>query len=142
MTRALNKLDSEVALTQAAAMLLGMPASGSSESFLYLDSWAFLHAARNGAPGDRPVDEDRCCDDTIDEATHDETADCDAGARAQRVVAMGTRHSDEEAFQPTSSAPVYKPNGHAIPVEWVEHYRHRGAALAALSLLCCNPCLS
>ena len=133
MTRALNKLDSEIALTQAAAMLLGMPASGSSESFLYLDSWAFLHAAQKGAPGDRPVDEDRCCDDTIDEATHDETADCGAGVRAQRVVAMGTRHSDEEAFQPTSSAPVYKPNGHAIPVEWVEHYRHRGSALAALS---------
>ena len=131
MTRALNKLDTELALTQAAAMLLGMPAGGSSESFVYVDSWAFLQAAKGIAPSDRACDAN--ADASNNSAIDMEDALDDAVGCAQEIVMMGVRHGDEEIAQPTASAPVYNLNGQALPVEWVEHYRHRGKALRGMS---------
>ena len=50
MTRALNKLDTELSLTQAAAMLLGNESAGSSEAFTYLDMWAAVAGAKQMLP--------------------------------------------------------------------------------------------
>ena len=91
MQRSLNKLDTELAITQAASMLLGDDAAGASESFIYVDMWAAVHMAHA-----LMNDDDECHAETADGAEADPEAD-QVQAPIQASVAGELEHAPAHA---------------------------------------------
>lgn len=132
LQRILNRTNMELSDTQAAMMLLGNDAHGSSETFHYINLGAALDEAKKGceatAPNERRVGRGKASGDTIEVAPADERWATGTGNGSETQVASG---DDPDMGSP---ARIYTGKDGAFQaVAPITHYLHRGYALRHLS---------
>ena len=141
MQRVLNRLDTELALSEAASMLLNHDHDGSSEQCIYVDLWdavrvareIFLLAGDNGAARPVNTDADAASAAAAGTATSGE-GEGESFGPASELLSLGREQEiDVAAIDVAGSADIYQLNGEPLPVSWMEHYQHRGDGLRRLS---------
>ena len=136
LQRVLNSTATERAPNRAAAIVLGMPSSGHSHSYVYSSVWDAVHLLtliQNGCSSfAHTLDTTLASAKRADKNLNTETHPHEAIAGDSQDVIDATEQREGPVCQ--GSCSIYKTeDGTAIPVSQAEHYAYRSLDLIAMS---------